>query len=407
MERLRCRYSIPLAVALIAAAGWGWVLISPGAPEWFGWEKGGRFLDLRGSLSVGEYAHQGGDPYAQNPLDPVGRRHMYSNWWLVTGRWWDRTDTDVVGFAMVGLLLVACVAHWRPRDRGEGLIALAVLVSPAWLFAVYRGNNDVVVFLLLIVAMNALTCVGLTSKTAGTALTAVAVVLKYFPLGAVIGVLRARTRRELLLLVGLALAVLAVGYPSLWPAFGTVRFNRGGGFGLQTFGAPMLARLGAEFAVRAVWWALALGLGLVGWWLGKLVRPATEERAEARAHAAMGCATLALAFALGPSYNYKLILLWPILPWLYREGRTQLGTFRATTLLILALLACWLDGLAAASVTGAAAHLDPKHALAMIRSYQGVALVTQGVDWVIIGACVRVAGAWAAEEVHRLRMLSA
>src|SRR4051812_23648789 len=83
----RGAWEIPLAVALLVATIWAacfcfpavWIITGIGEPD-------KPFLDLRALISAGEIQQQGLDPHVSNPLDPYGRVHGYSDWWLILGR---------------------------------------------------------------------------------------------------------------------------------------------------------------------------------------------------------------------------------------------------------------------------------------------------------------------------------
>ncbi len=157
-ERLRWRVALAAGTLLV----WFALMGHEGTWAWLGIEHYDfYFLDTIAVLSAGQAWHAGLDIYDQakgNPFDPFGRPHVYGPWWLLTGplgltiadaRWLG----PLVGLAFI----VSAVAVLAPRRPGPAAIALLLLASPPVLLALERGNNDLVVFVLLVLAGELLT----------------------------------------------------------------------------------------------------------------------------------------------------------------------------------------------------------------------------------------------------------
>ncbi len=398
-------------LVLLAIVGlvWSVVLVWPEVGRILGFGREGIFFDLRGSLAAGEAAVRGLDPYAINPLDPFGRPHLYSTWWLAVGKvGLTRSDAGSLGVALLACFLAAVTLSWPVRGGKEMVIAGAVLVSPAWLLAIYRANNDLVIFIACTGVLGCLQWQSQLGRTIAAVLVGALTVLKYFPAAGLLMVLRAASRREMLYLLGLGAAVVLIGWPSVLPALATAAKFGPQTSGLAGFGAALLSGTLPDGIPSVVGWILGGGAGWLGYCLvaAPLARRDGIVESENRAAAAtMAGAMLTLCFFVGTSYTYKFIFMWWMLPWLVRDAPTALGGRRAGLFLALILAELWGDGLLLAFTNAFApgwSLSQRQQSLAVIR---GAALVTQLGAWALIGACVRLAGTWSGQQWLRLARL--
>jgi hypothetical protein len=396
-----------VVLGVVVALAWSAALLTPCLAKALGLGPTGPFLDLRGMLAANEAVSQGLDPFVPNPLDPYQRPFLYSTWWLWPGHpGLTRADTGWLGAVVVAATGLAAMLMWRPRAWREALVGGLILLSPAWLLAVYRANNDLVIFVLLALTGWALQCSRAAGRGAGAILVGAMAILKYYPVAAVIGILGAARRREMLVLLALVAAIVAVGWPSLVPAVGAISrygFVVTASVGLQAFGVKVLGGALFPHVPAFVAWLVGLAAAAAGYQLARQVGAARTTEAERRfMAAAISSAVLVGGFVLGTSYSYKLVFLWGLLPWLVRDAPATLGRGRALGLLALVLVACWADGLMATAVNtlGPGWSLSSRtHALAFSH---GFAVVTQLACWVIMGAGVRLALDWSRQQVSRL-----
>lgn len=301
------------------------------------------FLDLQSLLAAGEYAQAGHDPYLHNPGDPYNRPLVYTEWWLVTGRLGlTLADTRWLGTLLLTLTLISAVLLTRPANTREAGGLVLCLVSPALLMAAARANNDLVVFGLMCAALGCLRTGRPSWRAFGIVLLAVAAVLKYFPLAAVLLLLEARTRRELLgwsLLYGL---VLLVAWPSLEPGLRAAARSQPSPDWLYAFGAPVLFR-DFHIAVPAVLVAGAFVLVVVASRLATRPAPAAPpvDSGDEEREFACGAVMVVGCFLHGSSYVYKLIFAVWLLPWLWRAAPAD-RLRRIISVLLWAVL--WLEG---------------------------------------------------------------
>jgi hypothetical protein len=112
------------------------------------------FYDARNVAAAADCRRLGHDPLVDNPCDPSARPMNYPRMWLLlrfVGL--HQSHTPVFG-AVVVLLFVASVLLLVGRlTLPQGALVAAALCSPAVMFAVERGNMDLVLFMLLVLAV--------------------------------------------------------------------------------------------------------------------------------------------------------------------------------------------------------------------------------------------------------------
>ncbi len=396
-------------IALIAVVALVWisVLAKPFLEKALGLGSNGPFFDLRLLVVANEAASHGMNPYVPNLLDTYQRPFLYSSWWLWPGLGLTRASTVPLGIALVAATLFACLAVWRVRSGREAVVAGLVLVSPAWLLAVFRANNDLVIFLLLVVATWALSRTHRAGRVAAAVLIGVMTILKYYPAAVVVGLLRAARRREVLVLLVISAAVIALGWPSLGPAFEAIArygFQVTASVGLQAFGIKVLGQSLAPYLPGAVAWIVGLVALLSGYQLAKSTWPAelTRETEDRLTTAALGGAMLLGCWVIGTSFSYKLVFVWPLLPWLVRDAPATLGRGRAAQLLGILIFTCWADGLAATFINTLGPGWSRDARMQALNFSHAFSVLTQLTYWLIMGAALRLVVDWSRRQRARL-----
>jgi hypothetical protein len=374
-----------LLALIVVAAVWTLCLRDPAAWRATGIGQSSMpFLDLYGSLAAGEVAHAHGNPYESNPLDPLHRPHLYTSWWLATGAiGLTRADTAWVGWTMLAACLLSAIVLVRPRRWHESLQVALVLCSPAVLMAVNRGNNDWFVFGLMSVALALLRLDASAGRIVGVALLAVAALLKYYPLAALVVLWSARSRRDAWFGLGVFTCVLLLGWPALQPGLEAAARFRPSPDGLYAFGAPNLFhQLGLH---SAVYWIIpTAALGLWGCWLAakRWSSDTTEPTADSREREfACGAALLITCFFLGATYAYKLIFAVWLLPWFWRDhGSGSEKRWRLATLALL-LAVLWFEGISALAINVA---IEPRSLPAAESTLTVVLVVAPLLSWALV-----------------------
>lgn len=298
------------------------------------------YLDLVAVLAAGEAATQGIDVYAGNPLDPFGRPHVYGPAWLLTGRLGLVTeDAGWLGSLLAVAFLGTAAALIAPRTRGALALTVLVLLSPPVVLGLERGNNDLVVFLLLAFTAVFAAAPPRAGLWAGAGATVLAAALKFYPLAGLVALAggRASLRRS-----AMVAAFAVAAFALLWwvqrhdlarvleltPKPATIFAH---GLSVSVITWDLLA------AVRG--WLLlgALPVGAVGLWWG--IRHARDLAVLAplhgRATAALlaGVAAWGACFVLTSSFPYRAVLLLLAFPALLAAGAPAAGRHLAVATL--------------------------------------------------------------------------
>ncbi|HWA27703.1 MAG TPA: hypothetical protein VG734_18750 [Lacunisphaera sp.] len=312
-------------------------------------EYGMVFLDSHALLAAVDAVRAGADPHAANPLDPLLRPHVYSDWWLAL-RWLGltRADNFLLGAAWVGAF--ACVA-WtttRPRTWAEAVWLGALMVSPPFLLAINRANNDLVIFVVLAGCGLAATAGAWWRLAAAAACLALATGLKYFPAAGAAAFLWARPVRRMPAALLLAMLAAGLALANVWTQIGRSRFAVGSG--VHVMGAPLWWRdFGWPDDKSLLPGLLVIVTGAVALVLGGVTAGlATRGEPRERLRGALGALVVLSCFAAGTNHAYRWIfLLWPAL-WLWRRGTDASLSARqrwaARAGCSLAAVCLWLDG---------------------------------------------------------------
>jgi hypothetical protein len=345
-----------LLLAFICVLGWVLGAVWPHLLLTFGIHNYGRvYLDSYAVLAALDAVRAGADPHAVNALDVLSRPHVYSDWWLAL-RWLglSREHNVLVGTAWVGAFAVAVWASARPRNYGEALWLAALLVSPSVMLAVNRGNNDLVIFVLL-AGCGLVAVAPVWWRVAGAAAClGLAAGLKYFPAPAVLAFLWVRPvrRAPAVLLAGLVVVVVALA--GVWTQVERSRFTIPSG--AYTMGAPLWWRdfgwKDQESALPSLWLIVIPALMLAG--SNVTTGLATRGQPRERLLAALGAIVLLTCFLAGVNYAYRWIfVLWPAC-WLWRQAAEASLPLRqrwaARLGCALVLICLWMDGALCATV---------------------------------------------------------
>jgi hypothetical protein len=167
------------------------------------------FLDTDTVLSAVRCLRQGVDVFVSNPCDYLGRVFDYSPLWLVLAKLpvtlnWLVPIGLVVDFGFLAALLLLPAGRTWHESR---LIAFGA-VSTAVVFALERGNNDLVLFTLGAIAAT-LACRSPAWRFVGYGAALLAGLLKYYPMTVMALATRERPRRFLFVILG-TVCVLAL-----------------------------------------------------------------------------------------------------------------------------------------------------------------------------------------------------
>lgn len=307
------------------------------------------FLDTHALLAAIECHRLGVDVYTSNPCDILGRLHVYSPVWLhlgvlpVTTGW-----TNGVGLALdVGFLI--SLVMLPPARRTSGTLVMTIgIVSPAVIFALERANNDVLIFLLAMMA-GLLATQSARLRLGGQLLIIVASALKFYPVTLLILNWRERWPRCLGIVALSLLALAACLLPerdNLLRALRLIPTGIGDTFGAinlpivlsATFRWPPWSRLVLLAGLLAVMGLRAVHLS---YRLQPNLRPLPEPE---RVFLTIGATLIVSCFLAGQSVSYRAIHLLFTLPALISltTGRSRNLALTAITFVIAVM---WADGL--------------------------------------------------------------
>lgn len=275
------------------------------------------FLDSYAVLASNDAVRAGIDPELPNPYDVFRRSHNYSDWWFVLGTaGLTREHNFLVGGAWVLGFLIAVFATLKPRTFGEAVWLSLLVASPPVTLAIFRANNDLVIFALLAIALVALR----ESSTAriGLAITAMALAtgLKFYPVVAAGVLLLIPEPRRRYASAAIGMLIVLVVLASVWPQIAR------GAFPLE----PQIHTFGSRIAL------LDFGIGARGAALVSPILFVLLSAALIRAHRlpepghlashhetrmalAMGAALLVTCFIAGTNYAYRFIFALWVAPW--------------------------------------------------------------------------------------------
>jgi hypothetical protein len=307
------------------------------------------FLDTHGVLAVIDCQRRGLDTYVTNPCDVMGRVHVYTPlWFRFAGLSITDAATPAVGalLALVfasSLLLLPAVRN----DRAAWLLGAAVC-SPAVLFAIERGNADLLIFALAALA-GWIAVRRLPTRLLAFPVVLLATGLKLYP--ATLLILALRERLALCLAVAALSVTLLVGYV-LIDAGGLhemLAVVPGGTPFIYSFGARNLPTgLGMAFGWSPLVLAgvdLALLLAAASFAVTRLPSLQLAARALTPAEATsllIGAILILGCFVTGQSGEYRAVHLLFVLPALTALASTGQA----------ARLAGWTAGLVVAQLWG-------------------------------------------------------
>jgi hypothetical protein len=305
------------------------------------------FFDLEYILAGPDCWRRGIDVYVGNPCDLENRAWTYSplllRAWFLPGTAW----TNPLGLLLAVSFFGALAAFPLLRERKALLLLLAAALSPRVVYAIERGNIDVLIFIAMVAA--AVLAVGGTARRlSGYGLIALAGLAKIYPFIALGLSLRERRWRfigiaaaGLAIIAGFALsfraelAAMAVNVPSehTRDAIGAANLPAALGpllpipYAALLIWAGLLARSGAQMVRLARWREFRAAFAAL---------PPLEANL-----LVLGTLLIVGCFFTGISFGYRgiyLLLALPALAAMMADGGTAGAFARSTSLFIVVLM---------------------------------------------------------------------
>jgi hypothetical protein len=284
------------------------------------------FADLRLLLSGVDCAATGHDVLAANPCDPWKRPFNYPRVWLAVLGAIGLGQRAAPGFGLLlAAVFAACALYILRACPASGRwAAVLAAISPAAMFMVERGNNDIVIFALLTLAVALRGRLGAAGPLAATpGLILIAAAAKLFPAVAFAMLARGWNRRQLIAGgVGL-LATLALFWATADDiakiAKGTAtspNLSFGRDIAVHFADRQLLLKLGtAQTAVSIALAIVALAIALLIWRrLRGRGADAVQTGGEAQDFFLVGALVFCGAFLAGRNWDYRLCFLLMCLP---------------------------------------------------------------------------------------------
>ena len=337
------------------------------------------FRDLEDVLYSITCWRQGIDVYLHTSCNVTGGAFNYSPLWLrLSFVPTDPTWTPWLGLGLVSVFLLSLGLLPQPRHWGDRALVVLGTFSCLPVFAIERGNLDLLMFLLALVAALCLAR-GFALRLIGYIVIMIAGLLKFYPWAALVLLLRERLRIAAVLgfiaLVGIA--AFAWWYHD---ELGRIAIPHGGQAG-DNWGAidlplgiraglvPMLAAMGVDESASAtirdiaanVAWLLLVtaSVGCAGVIAARRDVHAALAALPPRVHVFLliGAALVCGCFFAGPNVGYRGVFLLFVLPCLLGLARISMGTgaarlFRLTAYATLYVLWMLLIQRAVAKVFG-------------------------------------------------------
>ena len=157
------------------------------------------FADLRGITSALDCYRQGFDPLIHNPCDPWNRPMNYPRLWLgLSSLGLDQSHTFILGI-LQAILFYACIfiIIIKRLNVSEGLFYGLILCSPAVMLAVERGNNDLMIFVFLSLAVLMMQ----KRRILPYIFILMASILKLYPIVSIMSALREDKKRAIIIML--------------------------------------------------------------------------------------------------------------------------------------------------------------------------------------------------------------
>jgi hypothetical protein len=317
------------------------------------------FRDTQNVTSAADCVRLGHDVLRDNPCDPLNRPLNYPRIWLISAYVGMNQSWTVPFGLLIAVLFGAAV--WSLFGRltaRQGIVVALAVCSPAVMFGVERGQVDLLVFALVVVAVVAWRTERV-SWAASPALVLAAAVAKLFPAIGLAAYPLARSRRAALVAIGAG--VVFIGYLAATAddirAISQVT-PQGQYF---SYGARILVAAIARSVDAQAWVALGpirqivaaapLAVAALGAWVAwqrsallQALTPSVASRSDNWERLAfhIGALLFVGTFAVANNWDYRLVFLLLCLPQLLawsaeREGlgsRRVLGRFVTAAVLV-------------------------------------------------------------------------
>jgi hypothetical protein len=319
------------------------------------------FFDARNVAAAADCWALGYDPLIENPCDPTGRVMNYPRVWVLlhyVGLTQDRTV--LFGWIVVALFVLSLLLLLGRLSIKQGVVVAFAVTSPAVMFAIERGNMDLLLFAVFVAAVFAWKARERLSPLLSPALIVAAAIAKLYAAFALPAYAFTGERRVRWALPA-AIAVLGVYVALTIDDFRAVLSAREGGR-TGSYGARILIGYLYHLVSPGEWLhgnllaqaiaILLLGVFAVAAWIWarrRLPWPAGVAQGSPELLAFhLGALTYLGTFALRRNGDYRLVFLLLTLPLLFQLASgpgTSIVTWLGRAGIIAVIARLWLGGL--------------------------------------------------------------
>lgn len=165
------------------------------------------FADMRVITAGAECIRLGYDVLMENPCDPWQRLMNYPRIWSIFAFWGiNQSHTVVLGILCGLLFFVLTFVTIERLNYLESLFYTLILCSPSVMLAVERGNNDLIIFILLALCLLVIKGKNLIWRSFGYVLILLSAILKLYPIFALTSSLKEKKRDFLLIFIAISIA---------------------------------------------------------------------------------------------------------------------------------------------------------------------------------------------------------
>jgi hypothetical protein len=294
------------------------------------------FFDARNLTAAWESERLGFDPLYESPRDPRGRPLTYPRvWLLVGGLGLDQSHTVVLACILISALFLCFVLLMGRVPLGTGLVMAVAACAPAIMFAVERANMDIALFSVIASALLVWRSWPALARILSPALVLLAATAKLYPAVALLAFVISRdriaARMALACLAGFGMYV-AANLRDLTHVAAIAMQGELFSYGARILPAHLYHQVGADrwagpTALKQV--IAAIPLAVLAATLARWSRPRPTQWIEEAPGATMELLALHTGmliylgtFAMGNSFDYRLVFLLLTLPQLAAWSRT-------------------------------------------------------------------------------------
>lgn len=300
------------------------------------------FADMQAILSASDAYREGYNPYIENPHDPLGREHVYSRPWLWLGYTGiTRNHSKFAGILLMSFFFLLSIRILRPENGNEFLLSAMLLLSPAVLLGVERGNNDLIIFILLGLAVFFLNNKNHLLDLIAYFFLFLASILKFYPIASFLIFVRIiKDYKKFWMFVLFSILFFGVYAAFTFSDFQYLKNIVPKPHGRFTFGAAIFFEwMLDEWPVNTMYiYFMTAAVFLLSFLLSsKTSLPAIRKDSINTNFFLVGSLNLLFCFFANTNYDYRCIFFVLILPWLFENLKceiTPISTKRFIKLLL-------------------------------------------------------------------------